>query len=336
MTASWRTVTGPQPPSEITRSPRLNRDGMLPAMEHDTTAAYMRYDLTDLKLFRAIAETASLSAGAALIYLSPGSASYRLKNLERTVGTALFLRTPKGMELTPAGEHLLKHVARVFTDLECMHGAMSSFAKGMRGSIRLFANSSSLNGFLPRDLAAFLVAYDQVNIELDEHNSDEIVLAVSDGIADIGVMASEIESGSLQVFPYAEDDLVIVTPIDHPLAGHAAVRFEDALSHDFVCMHRSTSNYQFLAVTASKLGKHLSTRIHAQNFSTVLQLVAARVGIALVPRSVLGSSGLEGNCVALPLLDDWAHRKLKIVVRDLADSSPFLQKLVDYLRRPVN
>ncbi|QCI68571.1 LysR substrate-binding domain-containing protein [Phreatobacter stygius] len=291
----------------------------------------MRYDLTDLKLFRAIAEAASLSAGAAQIYLSAGSASYRLKNLERTVGTALFLRTPRGMELTAAGEHLLKHVARVFSDLECMHGEMSGFAKGMRGNIRLFANSSSLNGFLPRDLAGFLVANGQVNIELEEHNSDDIVLAVSDGIADIGVMASDISSGSLQVYPYAEDSLVLTVAPGHPLAESGAIRLDQALDHDFVCMHRASSNFQFLAATAGKLGKHLKVRIHAQNFATVLQLVAANVGVALVPRSVLGNAFTDRTCVAVPLLDAWAERRLKIVTRDINDASAFMKGLVGHL-----
>lgn len=327
----WAARCARRPHAGPALSPVIDRAAMLPMMGHDSTAAYMRYDLTDLKLFRAIAESESLSAGAAQIYLSPGSASYRLKNLERTVGTALFLRTPKGMELTPAGAHLLKHVARVFADLECMHSEMSSFAKGMRGSIRLFANSSSLNGFLPRDLAAFLVANDQVNIELEEHNSDDIVLAVSDGIASIGIMASEIESGSLQVFPYAEDDLVVVVPEGHPLSGRAAIRFDEALGYDFVCMHRTTSNFQFLSTTAARLGKHLRVRIHAQNFATVLQLVASDVGVALVPRSVIGNAASENSCIAIPLLDEWAHRKLKIVVRDIAGSPGFLKSLVDHL-----
>lgn len=316
------------------RSSSTSRNAMVSVMDHDTTAAYMRYDLTDLKLFRAIAETASLSAGAAMVCLSPGSASYRLKNLERTVGTALFLRTPKGMELTLAGEHLLTHVARVFMDLECMHGDMSTFANGMRGSIRLFANSSSLNGFLPHDLSIFLATYKQINIEIDEHNSDDIVLAVNDGIADIGVIASPIKSGSLDIFPYADDELLIIAPHGHNLSGKTEVSFEDALGHDFVCMHRSTSNYQFLLATTSKFGRHLQARIHAQNFSTVIQFVAANVGIALVPRSVFSHSGMQEKCVGIPITDEWARRKLKIVVRDLENSPHFLKTLVSHLRQP--
>jgi DNA-binding transcriptional LysR family regulator len=293
----------------------------------------MRYDLVDLKLFRAIAETSSLSAGAAQIYLSAGSASYRLKNLERLVGTALFTRTPKGMILTSAGETLLGHVATIFADLERMHGDMNGFAKGMRGSIRLFANSSSLNGFLPSDLSSFLAANGQCNIELEEHNSDDIVLAVSDGVADLGIVASDIESGSLQVFPYATDHLVLAVAPTHELAGRRQMRLEDALDHDFVCMNRSSSNFKFLAQTCGRLGRHLNIRIHAHNFATVLQLARDNVGIALVPRRVLENTMPEGSCVAVDLTDNWAFRQLKIVALDVSKASQFTRNLVDHLLR---
>lgn len=293
----------------------------------------MRYDLVDLKLFRAIAETSSLSAGAAHIYLSAGSASYRLKNLERMVGTPLFTRTPKGMILTSAGESLLGHVATIFADLERMHGEMSGFAKGLRGSIRLFVNSSSLNGFLPKDLSSFLVANTQCNIELEEHRSDDIVLSVADGEADLGVVASDIESGALQVFPYATDHLVLAVSKDHPLASTREIKLEQALGYDFVCMNRTSSNFLFLSETCSKLGKHLNIRIHAHNFTTVLQLARDNVGVALVPMRVLQNTLPRGACVAVKLTDDWAVRRLKIVANNIETSPLFVRNLLDHLLR---
>ena len=292
----------------------------------------MRYDLTDLKLFRAIAETASLSAGAASICLSASSASYRLKNLERTIGAALFLRTTKGMELTPAAEHLLKHVTRIFSEVESMHGALAGFAKGMRGNVRLFANSSSINGFLPRDLPSFLLSHNQVNIALSEHSSNDIARAVGDGISDIGIMASDIKSGDLQVFSYAKDELSVVVPLGHPLADRSAIQFGDALRYDFVCMNRSSSNYTFFSETAARLGMQPNIRVHVDGFSIVLRLVAKNVGVALVPNSVLENWGATDDYVTLKLLDKWAQRNLSIVVRCL-DNSPFYIKcLVNHLR----
>lgn len=296
----------------------------------------MRYDFVDLKLFRAIAQTSSLSAGAAHVFLSAGSASYRLKNLEQSVGTRLFQRTPKGMSLTPAGECLLGHVVALLAELERMHGDMSGFAKGMRGSVRLLANSSSLNGVLPADLSSFLSAHRQCNIELEECGSEDIVLAVGDGLADIGIVASDIETGLLQVFPYAVDELILAVAKSHPLALSLEVRFEDALGYEFVCMNRASSNYQFLLRTCTRLGKHLNVRIHVHSFATVLQLARDNIGIALVPRRVFESNSQGGGCVAVRLADEWAVRRLKIVARDILQSPPLTRMLVDHLLRTDN
>jgi DNA-binding transcriptional LysR family regulator len=293
----------------------------------------LRYDLTDLRLFRAIAEASSLSVGAAKVYLSAGSASARLKNLEHTAGTQLFHRTTRGMDLTPAGEMLLQHVARVLTDLEMMHGELAAFAKGMRGSIRLQANSSSISSHLPRALATFLADNPQVNIELDEQNSDEIVLAVRDGAADLGVLASETESGGLQSFPFAQDRLVIVTPKGHALADAAQIRLLDALDHDFVGMSRSSSNFQFLVQTATRLGRHPNVRIHVDSFQVLLQFVASNVGIALVPHSIYQNLNASNGCAAVELADVWARRSLKIVARDVDRQPPFMRSLLDHLLR---
>ncbi|MCG7361205.1 LysR family transcriptional regulator [Roseomonas sp. ACRSG] len=293
----------------------------------------MRYDLTDLKLFRAIAELSSLSLGANKVALSAGSASYRLKNLEHTAGAQLFRRTPRGMDLTPAGQALLRHVTQVLSDLEVMHGEMSSFAKGMRGSIRLLANSSSLNSHLSLALSTFLAEHPQVNIELEEQNSEDIVLAVHDGSADLGVVAGSIESGPLHATPYAEDRLILAVPRGHALAGSGEMRLLDGLPYDFVCMNRTSSNFQFLQSTASRLGHHLRVRIHVHSFDAVLDFVAAGVGIALVPQSIYAKADGAGRCVALDLSDSWAHRSLKLVTRDIAREPPFVRALRNHLTR---
>ncbi|HRO53982.1 MAG TPA: LysR family transcriptional regulator, partial [Alicycliphilus sp.] len=85
----------------------------------------MRYELSDLRLFLEIAQARSLTAGAAAVFITPSAASYRLKNLEQALGTALFERTPRGMDPTPAGEAMLAHVRELFEGIERMQGDVS-------------------------------------------------------------------------------------------------------------------------------------------------------------------------------------------------------------------
>jgi len=117
----------------------------------------MRYELTDLKLFLEIAQARSLSIGASAVHITASSASYRLKNLEQALGTALFVRTPRGMDLTPAGDAVLAHAREIFQGIERMHGDVGRFTSGLKGHVRIAANSSALNGFATASIGRFLV-----------------------------------------------------------------------------------------------------------------------------------------------------------------------------------
>src|SRR5690606_24655787 len=151
------------------------------------------------------------------------------------------------------------------------------------------ANSSSLNGFVSQTLGRFLAAYPGIDAEVDERQSEDIPAAVLAREADIGIFAGTTNVEGLMIHPYAVDRLVIVAPRDHILAAQKSVRLGALLVFDLVCMSRSSSNFLFLRDTAAKYGRNLRTRLHAHGFEAVLSLVAAGVGVAMVPSSVVSN-----------------------------------------------
>ena len=244
----------------------------------------MRYELTDLRLFLAIAEAKSLSGGAGTVHLTASSASYRLKNLEFAMGVPLFKREARGMELTTEGAFVLKHVRSLLAGVERMHGEVSGFASGLKGSVKLFANSSSLNGFIVPSLSRFLSANPNVNILLEERSSNTIEAAIAGQEADIGIFAGQAKSAGVNAVRYAIDELIIAAPLNHPVVESSPVRFPAVLDLDFVCMSRTSSNYVFLRDMAKLAGKTPKVRIHVHTFDAVLSMVEAGVGVSLVPR----------------------------------------------------
>lgn len=291
----------------------------------------MRYELSDLRLFLEIAQARSLTAGAAAVFITPSAASYRLKNLEQALGTALFERTPRGMDLTPAGDAMLLHVRELFEGVERMQSDVGRFISGVKGHVRLIANSSSLNGFVTPTLGRFLVAYPGIDAEIEERQSETIPAAVLAREADVGIFAGPSSVQGLATHPYAVDRLVIVTPRDHVLASQSSLCLGAALEFDFVCMARTSSNYLFLRDTAQKYGKNVRARLHAHGFDAVLSLVAAGVGIALMPRSVLGGRLQPDQVAVLPLDEPWALRELSLVVRRDARFPGFIAEFVNFL-----
>ncbi len=291
----------------------------------------MRYELTDLRLFLAIAEAKSLSGGANAVHLTASSASYRLKNLEFAMGVLLFKREARGMDLTHEGQTVLKHVRQLLAGVERMHGEVSGFASGVKGSVKLFANSSSLNGFIIPSLSRFLSANPNVNILLEEHPSGTIVPAIAEQEADIGIFAGQTDSSGVNATKFAVDELIIAAPLNHPMVESSPLRFPATLDLDFVCMSRSSSNYIFLRDMARTVGKTPKVRIHVHTFDAVLSMVEAGVGVSLVPRSVAAVALKEKRIAAIELSEPWARRELTLVTKAGVTRSSFVDLVAEYL-----
>ncbi|AGW95106.1 LysR family transcriptional regulator [Cupriavidus sp. DF5525] len=295
----------------------------------------MRYELTDLRLFQAIADAQSLSGGALATHITASAASYRLKNLEHAMGTPLFVRSARGMEMTPAGETLLVHVRELLLGVERMHGEVGRFSAGLKGNIRLLANSSSLNGFIIPSVSRFLLANPDVNIDLEERASQSILTAVAAHEADVGILAGDYQStgdtANVRSVRYARDELILAVAADHPLAREPEVRFGAALAFDFVCMSRTSSNFLFLRDMAQRAGKSPNVRLHAHSFDAVLSLAEAGVGVALVPRSVAAQALREARVVGVRLAEPWALRELNLIVRADGKLPAFAEAFAQFL-----
>jgi len=152
----------------------------------------MRFDLVDLRLFLFVVEAASITHGAARAGMALASASERVRLMEESLGTPLLERHRRGVRATPAGAALVHHAQLVIQQLERMRGELSEYADGFRGRVRLFANTTATAEFLPATLAAFLSQHPQVDIDLEERSSREIVRAVAGNVAEIGIVGNEV------------------------------------------------------------------------------------------------------------------------------------------------
>lgn len=273
------------------------------------------YDLKDLRLFKAVAKARNLAAGAATLNMTASLASYRLKSLEYTAGCPLFVRGPRGMTLTPAGEAMAKHVDVLFTNLHAMHEEVGAHAQELHGKVRLLANSSALHGFIIPSVARFLAANSRVDVEIQEMASEDIPGYIREGEADIGVFAGQVDDPDLVCELYAMDRLVCVTPPAHPLVQRSRASLKDILDNDFVCRDLASSNTQFLLERAVEIGKPVKARVYAHDFAAVMHLVSAGVGVALVPMSVAEPALRDGRVGAVSLLDHWAFRELHLVMK---------------------
>lgn len=291
----------------------------------------MRFDLTDLKLFLHVVEAGSITAGAERMHLAVAAASTRIRNMELELGTALLNRERQGVQPTPAGRTLVHHARLLLQQAERMRGDLAEYADGLKGHIRLQSNTNALTEFLPEPLSNFLAAHPQVNIDLEERLSDEIVAAIADGKADIGIVAGTEDVTGLEVFPFRADRFVLVTPPSHPLAAAGSIAFADALDFDFVGLDRSSSLQRFLSDKAERTGRRLKLRVQLRSFDAVCRLVECNVGIGVVPETTVERNLKTTQLRRIYLTDDWAIRRLTICVRKLQDLPTYAQELVRHL-----
>lgn len=290
-----------------------------------------RLDLVSLSLFALIVRTGSISKGAELSHLAVGAASKRITDLEAALGVELLERHSRGVKLTTAGQALHEHAKRILRDVDHLAAELSDHAAGIVGVARLWANTSAITQFLPRDIAAFAAANPGIRIELEEEDSAEVVMAVLDGRADFGIFADRTPELGLQVVAYRRDRLVLVVPKKHPLASRKAIHFDEALDFDFVSLSRGTSLAKRLQLETDALGKRLKLRIQVRSFDAMCQMVAAGLGVAVLPDAAIQPHLRSMGLRKIDLQDPWVHRGLLIGARDLKALPRPARLLVDHL-----
>jgi len=291
----------------------------------------MRFDLTDLRLFLHIVEAGSITHGAARMHLALAAASTRVRNMELALGTKLLARERLGVQPTPAGRTLVHHARILLQQAERMRGELGAYADGLRGQIRLLSNTNALLEFLPEPLSAFLASHPQVNIDLEERLSDEIVASVADGTADIGIVASTVELTGLETLPFRTDRFVLVVAPGHDLASRDEVAFADLLELDFVGLDRASALQRFLSDKAERIGRHLKLRVQLRSFDAVCRLVECGVGIGIVPETTALRNARTMAIRRIALTDVWALRKLTICVRREDELPRYARELVRHL-----
>ena len=261
----------------------------------------MHFDLVDLSLFRHVVEAGSITHGAERAHLALAAASTRIRNMEKSLGAPLLLRSHQGVTPTPAGRTLLQHARTLLAGAERLR----------------------------EDLGG----HPQVSIDLEERLSDEIVGLIAEGVGDIGIVAGTVDTGRLETYPFRSDRFVLVVPGGHPLASNRSIPFAEVLEHDFVGLDRASALQRFLAGKASRVGKPLRLRVQLRSFDAVCRMVEAGVGLGIVPETTARRAARTMAITAIDLDDPWAARDLTLCIRSLKDLPPSARQLVEHLRK---
>ena len=292
----------------------------------------MRFDFTDLNLFRHVVEAGSITHGAKRANLALAAASTRIRKMELALGTELLVRGRAGVVPTQAGRTLLQHARAILAQTEKLQEDLGPYARGLAGQVRVLSNTNALTEFLPETLSSFLTTYPDISVDLEERLSDEIVGLVAEGAADIGIVAGTVDYGGLHTYPFRSDRFVLVVAHNHPLAARPRIGFSEVLDFDMVGLDRASALQRFLAEKASRIGRPLRLRVQLRSFDAICRLVECNVGVGIVPETTAQRIAKASSIASVRLTDAWAARDLTICVRNEEALPPYARQLVDHLR----
>lgn len=288
----------------------------------------MHPDLSSIHLFLQAVKLGSLSKAAGACHISLSAASRRLSLLEHQLGVPLLDRLPGGVVPTQAGEAVARHAQQLMVQVDSLNAELSDYVGGAAGRVRLHANTSAMSQDLPRQLATWSEIHPRIKLDVRELRSGEIVEAVRQGLADVGVVTASPEA-DLRFEPYCRDRLCIVVPARHALRARS-VAFADLLDYDFVGLDDSAMTTQTMKKTAEGAGRFLRLRIQVQSFEALCRLVAAGQGIGMLPVGSVDAFRQSMKLRTIHLRDDWANREMYLCFKKGRLPSP-VARLVEFL-----
>lgn len=290
-------------------------------------------DPVTLQHFVAVCEEGSIARAAAREALVASALSKRIGALEAELGVPLLLRRRRGVEPTPAGEALLARARELLSGLDRLRTELGAFGLGIQGSVRVLASPSVLAEQLPEDIGRFMAQHPGLNVSLDERTSPYIVRSLREGAADLGVLWDASETEGLLAVPYRRDRLCVALHPAHPLAKRRRLHFEQTLAHPAIGVAPGGMMDLLLKREAARLGATLAYRIQIASFDSACRVVAAGLGLAILPREATAPFAQSAGLAMVPLADAWAERRFVVVARGEGTLGASARQLMEHLRR---
>lgn len=289
-------------------------------------------ELRHIRYFLAVAEEGHFTRAAAKVGIGQPPLSQQIKDLEEEVGARLFRRLPHGAELTPAGHAFLADVRGLPAATERATRSARRAARGESGAIRVgFTASSAFNAVVPAAIRTFRRAYPDVDLRLEEANTTTLVAALLRGDLDaVFLRPGGPGTQDLAMRVLSEEPLIAALPRAHPAAGEETLSLPDLRDDPFLLFPRPLGPTLFDAVVGACRAAGFEPLLGqtAPQIASIVNLVAAELGVSLVPASMaqLAVAGVayrplreEGLAVPLAI----AHRRgdLSPIVRNFVAAS---------------
>lgn len=256
-------------------------------------------NLHHLKVFLAVAESGSISAGANRLFISQPAVTREIRDLEASVGLALFDRRPRGVTLTEAGQRLLHYAQRIFALEAAAERELRDFADLDEGELRLGASATLGSYLLPALIEDFHRRHPALSVELLVSNTNEVAAQLEDGRISLGFVEGAFDTAAFASQLLDRDRLLPVAGPRHPLAGRARLQPEDLAPHDHYLREPGSATRASVERAYRERGIDLRVRMSLGSSEALKRLVREGRGIAWLSPLMVRDELADGHLVRL-------------------------------------
>jgi LysR family transcriptional regulator, low CO2-responsive transcriptional regulator len=266
--------------------------------------------LRQLRTFKTVADLKSFSLAARRLQLSQPSVSYQVKELEETLGLPLLDRLGKRVQLTEAGTLLYGYARRMLDVLDEAAVEIEEMRGIKRGTLRVGASTTVGIYLLPAALGAFKKLHPGLVISLEIGTRERVQEQVLLNELDLAVVGPALHDVELAVIPFLTDELVVVAPAGHPLAGKRGLNLKDLAAQPFVMREAASGSRWSLEKAARKAGARLKVAMELGSNGAIKHAVESGLGLAVISRYACALEFSSGRLVELdvrgfPIRRDW-------------------------------
>jgi DNA-binding transcriptional LysR family regulator len=245
-------------------------------------------ELRHLRYFVAVAEELHFHRAAARLHMSQPPLSQQIRALETELDVELLRRNRRRVELTEAGAVFLVEARRILGSVQQAADLARRVGRGEVGKLSVGFVGSAMYATLPEILREFRHQHPEVELQLRPFPTAPQLEALRDGRVDVGFLRPPVQRAGLELETIQRETIVVALPEEHALAGAESIAITQLRNETFVLLARTESPgvYDSLALTLSELAGNPRAVQEADDMQTLIGLVAAGIGVALVPGSV--------------------------------------------------
>jgi DNA-binding transcriptional LysR family regulator len=240
-------------------------------------------DLRQLEILCAIAETGSFTGAGDKLHVSQSAVSRQVLLLEGELGEPVFIRQGRGATPTRAGQTLIELGRRLLGDLTSTVGQIRDEHRELSGTVRIAGGMTVCLYVLPPLLKAFRKAHPGVEVKLITGASPRLIRQLRTGLADLALLTLPIDEPSCVVVPALREELLLVMPPDHPLAGRPRVRPKDLALEPFVLFEPQSNTRRAADRLFTEFGIAPRVVLETENVEILKALVSIGMGLTIIP-----------------------------------------------------